>query len=317
MNSKLTVVGAISAAVGAVVSWAVTADYYEQKRKEAEEMAADYERLLRASEDEVYELQKRVTTVFNQTNVHTDLPPEQIYRQTAELLRAAKGGIPDLSEKLKKLEKTSAEKVAEMAAEHAEEDVQGEVDPNDPNVVDFAVYHENPETGVVEVVAEEEAFPPEETLEETTSNLQAIIEQYTSNPEDHDEFIAAVVDPPARTDAAPYVITKEDYSWGEEGIEYENKTLAYYPSQRLLLDEDEEPIDDVPQTVGWRNLQRFGDESGDPDTVFIRNRKLRMDFEVVRELEAKPPLHVAYGMDRETFKMNKAAGLIRLRPEDT
>lgn len=312
MNSKLTVVGAISAAVGAVVSWAVTADYYDLKRKEAEAAAAEYERLLRASEDEVYELKNRQPIVFNQYNdTNSGLTPEEVYSQTAEALRKAAEATPELSEKL-----SSADKIAELQAEHADEPLIEETDNSDPNVVLIPVEELTPEQ-VEEELHEEGIIPEGETLEETTSNLQAIIDQYTSTPEQRDEFVAAVLEPPSQKDAAPYVITKENFSWGEdEGMEYDKKTLTYYPAQRLLLDEDEEVIDNVPQIVGWRNLQRFGDESGDPDTVFIRNRKLRTDFEVVREVEAKPPLHVAYGMDRETFRINKAAGLIRVRPED-
>lgn len=320
MNSKLTVVGAISAAVGAVVSWAVTADHYDLKRKEAEDAANEYERLLRASEDEVYELQQKQAVIFNQyLTTGSGVSSEEMYQEVAKKLQDVKNAGPELDEKLK----TSAEKIAEMQAEHVDETVEGETDATDPNVVDLAVYHESPETGVVEAVTVEEELreagiiPEGETLEETTSNLQAIIDQYTNNPNDRDEFVAAALEPPSQRDAAPFVIPKETFAWDDEGDEYDKKTLTYFPQQRLLLDEEEEIIDDVPQIVGWRNLSRFGDESGDADTVFVRNRKLRTDFEVVRELEAKPPLHVAYGMDRETFRANRAAGLIRLRPEDT
>ena len=313
MNSKLTVVGAISAAVGAVVSWAVTADHYDLKRKEAEEAAAEYERLLRASEDEVYELKQRQTIVFNQhiEGSNSGLSAEEVYAQTADVLRKAKDAVPELEKKL-----SSADKIAELQAEHADEPLIEETDDSDPNVVLIPTEELTPEQ-VEEELREEGIIPEGETLEETRSNLQGIIDKYTASPEERDEFVAAVLEPPSQKDAAPYVITKEDFAWGEdEGSEYEKKTLTYYPGQRLLLDEDEEVLDNVPLYVGWRNLQRFGDESGDPDTVFIRNRKLRTDFEVVRELEAKPPLHVAYGMDRETFRVQRAAGLIRVRPED-
>lgn len=311
MNSKLTVVGAISAAVGAVVSWAVTADHYELKCKEAEEAAAEYERLLRASEDEVYDLKQKQNIVFNQYNVDPQgLSAEEVYAQTADALRKAKDSVPELEEKL-----TSADKIAELQAEHADEALIEET-ADDPNVVIIPTEEFTTEQ-VEEELREEGIIPEGETLEETRSNLQGIIDKYTASPEDRDEFVSAVLEPPSQKDAAPYVITKEDFAWGEdEGSDYDKKTLTYYPNQRLLLDEDEEVIDNVPQIVGWRNLQRFGDESGDPDTVFIRNRKLRTDFEVVRELEAKPPLHVAYGMDRETFRAQRAAGLIRVRPED-
>jgi hypothetical protein len=72
----------------------------------------------------------------------------------------------------------------------------------------------------------------------------------------------------------------------------------------------------VGNTLGWKNLSQFGGESGDPDTVFIRNQRLETDFEVVRDDESPLPLHIQYGMGKEEFKVNKAAGTLRLRDED-
>ncbi len=92
--------------------------------------------------------------------------------------------------------------------------------------------------------------------------------------------------------------------------------MTYFPAHRTLLDDGQEPIEDVNAYVGWKNLNRFGDESGDSDVVFIRNRALLTDFEVVREEDSDLPLHVKYGMTLPEFEVNKASGILKLRPED-
>jgi hypothetical protein len=50
--------------------------------------------------------------------------------------------------------------------------------------------------------------------------------------------------------------------------------------------------------------------------VFIRNEAMLVDYEVIRETENRPPLHVLYGMEQDEFNANKAAGRLRLRDED-
>lgn len=296
MNSKLIVVGAISAAVGAVVSWAVTADYYEQRTKLLEDLAEGYENLLRQTEDEVYELRQQSGPMMTINNFVANPPTAE------ELLEVAETGAEAFT-------KTSSDLIAEAAAKHADEEVE-------------LVYDPDPDTGVVEIVSSieevdgEAVIPSGETEANTRTNLQELIDDYVYKEEDRDEFVAAVIDPPGQSDATPFVISRELFSWDEEeGNNYDKITLTYYPTSRLLLDEEEEPIDNPAIAVGWRNLQQFGSESGDVDTVFIRNRRLRTDFEVVRELEEKPPLHVQFGMGKEEFRTRRAAGLIRL-PDD-
>lgn len=159
---------------------------------------------------------------------------------------------------------------------------------------------------------------PQESPEETRENLQKLINTYTSNPDDVDTFVdrARQVVAEGANDVPPFVISRAKYSWDEEeGDEYAKITITYYPTHRVLLDDDQDPVDNVDALVGWRNLNRFGDESEDPDVVFIRNRRLETDFEVVRE-EGELPTHVKYGMPRSEFEANKNAGRIRFREED-
>lgn len=201
---------------------------------------------------------------------------------------------------------SSSEKIARMAAEHAVPD-------------------EEPGEQDIQAAYEEDRLLDEqlkgETPEETRSNLQKIIDRYV--PADSDdleafsEMASRVVEEPAMN--TPHVISQQNFAWDEEGGDYEKGTLTWYPRHRLLLDEEEEPIDnkDIDSVVGWSNLNRFGDESGQPDVVFIRNRRLGKDFEVVREEDDEPPVHIRHNMGREEYRANEHAGtLVRFRRDD-
>jgi hypothetical protein len=168
-----------------------------------------------------------------------------------------------------------------------------DVETPDPNQMELEFESENSPGGDDDENSDEEVN--EEKLETNRRDLQEIIDQYTNNPEDRDAFVQkgrrAVGD--ARP---PFVISKAKYAWDEEeGDEYDKVTYTYYPSHRVVLDEDEEVVDEVDYVLGWRNLRRFGDESDDPDVVFIRNQKMLTDFEVVRDEDHDIPLYVKYG----------------------
>jgi hypothetical protein len=151
------------------------------------------------------------------------------------------------------------------------------------------------------------------------SNLQHIIDQYTSDDSDRS-------DEPSRErpqkrakvvhQKAPYVISQEAFSWDEVGESHEKYTVTYYPAYGVVVDEDSEVMAEVGRVLGFPNLNRFGDQTTDPDVVFIRNEAMLVDYEVIRETENRPPLHVLYGMEQDEFNANKAAGRLRLRDED-
>lgn len=172
-----------------------------------------------------------------------------------------------------------------------------------------------------EEVEEEEEEPVDlygETEEETRTNLQRIINEYSLTGEQAPEIERVAALAAERNETQPFVISRESFAYDEDYDNYDKITLTYYSRDRVLLDSEEDVIttDDVARMVGWRNLSQFGGESGDPDVVFVRNHRLRVDFEVVREEDTPLPLHVTYGMEKEEFRVNKAAGLIKLRPED-
>lgn len=172
--------------------------------------------------------------------------------------------------------------------------------------------------GTIEEQEEQEEAEREytdEEIAEARANLQGIIDQYAAEPQIVEQFVERVIDRGFEA-KQPYVISRESYAHDDDYEEHEKLTLTYLPRFRVLLDEDNEVVDDPGAVVGWKNLTRFGDESGDVDTVFIRNERMEADFEVVRDEDAELPLHVKYGMGREEFATARAAGRLRLRDED-
>lgn len=78
----------------------------------------------------------------------------------------------------------------------------------------------------------------------------------------------------------PYIISVEEYSEGNN--HYDKLTISFYEDDEVLADENDEVITDGDYIVGLDSLQRFGEESGDPEIVYVRNDKLQIDYEIVR-----------------------------------
>ncbi len=78
----------------------------------------------------------------------------------------------------------------------------------------------------------------------------------------------------------PYVISDVDFMQNE--LEHNSVTLTYYEGDRTLVDERDEPIEDLDGTIGAHILMRFGERSNDKNVVYIRNKKLDLDIELIR-----------------------------------
>ena len=86
----------------------------------------------------------------------------------------------------------------------------------------------------------------------------------------------------SRSAAVPYVIHRDEYQEGPSGpVEFEQFTLTYFEGDDVLCKDDDSVIEDQDEVVGLGNLSKFGHGSGDPNIVYIRNEKLKVDLEVV------------------------------------
>lgn len=75
----------------------------------------------------------------------------------------------------------------------------------------------------------------------------------------------------------PYVISPDEFG---EKDNYETYTLYLY-EDKILTDEQDIPIEDVDNTVGYESLTHFGQY--EEDSVFVRNDRLKTDYEILLE----------------------------------
>lgn len=85
-----------------------------------------------------------------------------------------------------------------------------------------------------------------------------------------------------RSEEEPYVISLAEFSNDEE--DFDKITIRYFEKDRTLVEElrsEALPL----ESVGEANLLRFGIGSQDESIVYVRNEKLKIDFEVVLDEE--------------------------------
>lgn len=76
----------------------------------------------------------------------------------------------------------------------------------------------------------------------------------------------------------PYVISPADFDTLDD---YEVYSLTYF-EDGVLVDEQNNPIEDVDSMVGRDSLNHFGEY--EDDSVHVRNDALQCDFEILRDL---------------------------------
>lgn len=80
----------------------------------------------------------------------------------------------------------------------------------------------------------------------------------------------------------PKIISYDEYS---EDTKYEKVVVSYFEEDGVLMLEDESLFEDGINVLGPINLEHFGmmEDDPEPDTIYIRNEDLGVDYEVVRE----------------------------------
>jgi len=83
---------------------------------------------------------------------------------------------------------------------------------------------------------------------------------------------------------APYIISHLEFMDGE--LEYDQETVNYYDEDGVVASQSDVPMDQVNDTLGLSNLLKFGElsGSGDPNVLYIRCERLKVDYEVVRDM---------------------------------
>lgn len=74
----------------------------------------------------------------------------------------------------------------------------------------------------------------------------------------------------------PYVIPPDEF--GQEDNDYDLVSLNYY-KDGVLTDDFDVPIENADDIVGLESLKHFGDN----DYVFVRNDRLKVEYEIFRD----------------------------------
>lgn len=77
-------------------------------------------------------------------------------------------------------------------------------------------------------------------------------------------------------EARPYVIDPSEYG----DLDYKQVSLNYY-DDGVLTYENDDVIDDIDSLVGKDSLSHFGEYEA--DTVYVRNDRLKIDFEILAD----------------------------------
>lgn len=170
---------------------------------------------------------------------------------------------------------------------------------------DEAVEHERSSIAAMYAARQQYASPQEaveqlmnvpEVVEAVQSTIEAVskkepIAYHKIKPSSVQAKVEEKPEPPApvqernifeNTEAPPdiYVISQLEYEHG--GADNEKLSLTWYVEDAVLADVSDETFD-VPEDVVGDALGHFGRESGDENTVYVRNTKIDVDYEITRD----------------------------------
>jgi hypothetical protein len=139
-----------------------------------------------------------------------------------------------------------------------------------------------------ELIQMGEGIEPGEAIQDRNDNPDdgGIVEGniFDTPQPDPEELGLSLDDPemPPRDPERPYVISVEE--WFQNETNYSQITLVYWADDDVLADDNNGIITDIDRVVGSTNLHnRFGYLSKDPDIVYVRNEKLKADYEVTKD----------------------------------
>ncbi len=80
----------------------------------------------------------------------------------------------------------------------------------------------------------------------------------------------------------PHIISKDSFRDDETELQ-QKVSITYYDGDDTLVDERDVPMRDLAPTVGEDFWEHFGELSEDAEVLYIRNRRLQIDFEITRD----------------------------------
>ena len=101
-------------------------------------------------------------------------------------------------------------------------------------------------------------------------------------PSDHEWDMSRELMERAQNPDVPFVIHIDEFGELNADEGYTSQSYTWYYEEEILADERDEPVDNIDETVGLENLQRFGHGSGNANVVFVRNTDTKTDIEIGR-----------------------------------
>lgn len=131
------------------------------------------------------------------------------------------------------------------------------------------------------------------------------------NPQpDPDTLGEETIEEPPRSANAPYVISTEE--WYANETNYDQITLTYWADDDVLADDNERMVTQIDEVVGATNMHRFGFKSDNIDIVYVRNDRLKVDYEVTKD--ERNYAEVIHNIDPS--ELNDSAARRRMRSND-
>jgi hypothetical protein len=173
---------------------------------------------------------------------------------------------------------------------------------------DALLSYQGAETRIIEEVDVTEISMDEEpnAFGETITTEDYVGEVITNNIWQSDD--EPRIDTSNRDPERPYIITVAEFMAND--MDYEQSTLTYFAGDNVVADEQSKHIPDIDRCVGLDNLEKFG-VGEDPNTLLIRNERLKMDFEVAKS-DGKYA-HEVLGLSHsdDTFERTRARSRLR------
>lgn len=157
-------------------------------------------------------------------------------------------------------------------------------------VVDFSSFKEKSQAEeAAGIVIDEEAYkakervlrihpqPPEEDPEPVTTNHATVRRNVFADQTDPEDDWNYELELQHRNSMTPYVIHRDEFFEESEEFDYQQHQLTWYNGDAVLCDEDNDPVFNHRDVVG--DLV-FGHGSGDPNVVYIRNERLKAEYEI-------------------------------------
>lgn len=114
-----------------------------------------------------------------------------------------------------------------------------------------------------------------------------------------------------RTKDSPYILNKDEF-WAEE-LDYKQTTLTYYASDDILVDQTDVPIYNYKEVVGTLN---FGHGSSDQNVVYVRNDKLKAEYEILKDRGSYSVEVLGLEYEAEEERASLKHSITKFRPGD-